>query len=53
MNSLVSILVPTYNRNNLLKVCVSSILDQTYKNLEIIIIDDASDEPVNEIISLV
>lgn len=50
MNSLVSILVPTYNRKNLLRVCINSILDQTYENLEIIIIDDASDEPINDII---
>lgn len=51
MNDIVSILVPTYNRPNLLKVCLKSIIDQTYKNLEVIVIDDASDEPVNKIIN--
>jgi len=42
MNDIVSILVPTFNRPNLLKVCLKSIIDQTYKNLEIIVIDDNS-----------
>jgi glycosyltransferase involved in cell wall biosynthesis len=38
----VSILVPTFNRSCLLKDCLKSILNQTYKNFEIIIINDAS-----------
>lgn len=51
MNDIVSILVPTFNRPNLLKVCLKSIIDQTYKNLEIIVIDDNSNKPVNNIIN--
>ena len=51
MKNLVSILVPTYNRKNLLNICLKSILNQSYQNLEIIVIDDASDSPVNEIIN--
>lgn len=37
---LVSIVVPTYGRPNFLKRCIDSILEQTYKNIEIIIVDD-------------
>lgn len=39
---LVSIIVPTFNRANFLERCVRSILDQTYRNLECIVMDGAS-----------
>jgi glycosyltransferase involved in cell wall biosynthesis len=39
----VSILVTTYNRPELLKRCIGHILNQTFKDFELIIIDDASD----------
>lgn len=41
---LVSIGIPTYNRLELLKRCLNSVLGQTYKNLEIIVSDNASDD---------
>jgi len=41
-NPLVSIIVPTYNGEDYLNQCLQSITDQTYKNLEVIIIDDNS-----------
>lgn len=40
--SKISIIVPVYNVEKYLKKCVSSIINQTYKNLEIILIDDGS-----------
>ena len=40
--STVNIIVPTYNRSNLLKECVESLLAQTYPELEIIVVDDGS-----------
>ena len=39
---LLSVILSTYNRLNLLKKTIYSILNQTYKNIEIIIIDDGS-----------
>lgn len=43
-NELVSILLPTYNRANLLPQCIDSILAQSYPNWELIISDDASSD---------
>jgi glycosyltransferase involved in cell wall biosynthesis len=39
---LVSVIVPVYNSEDFLPECVESILDQTYRNLEIILVDDGS-----------
>ena len=40
--SLISVIVPVYNTEKFLHRCVDSILNQTYKNIEIILIDDGS-----------
>ena len=42
MNDLISIIVPIYNVEKYLNKCVESIINQTYKNLEIILVDDGS-----------
>lgn len=51
-NPLVSFLVPTYNRMDLLQKCIESILSQTYKNTEIIVIDDASTDGTERLINV-
>lgn len=48
---LVSIIIPTYNRGNLIERAVRSILNQTYKNLELIVVDDASTDDTDIVIS--
>ena len=39
---LISVIIPIYNSSEYLTECLNSIINQTYKNLEIILIDDAS-----------
>lgn len=45
----VSIIVPIYNTDKYLNKCIESIINQTYKNLEIILIDDGSTDSSLEI----
>ncbi len=39
---LISVIVPVYNVEAYLDKCISSIVNQTYRNLEIILVDDGS-----------
>jgi len=47
---LVSVLVTVYNRENFLGEAIESIINQTYKNIEIIIVNDGSTDRTEEII---
>lgn len=42
MNPLISIVVPIYRVEDYLEQCIKSLINQTYKNLEIILVDDGS-----------
>ncbi len=39
---LISVIVPVYNRESVLNKCIDSVLNQTYKNIQLILIDDGS-----------
>ena len=49
-NKLLSIIVPIYNKEKYLPQCIESILNQTYKNIEIICVDDGSTDRSRKII---
>lgn len=47
---LVSLIIPTYNAENFIAECLESIFKQTYKNIEVIVVDDGSKDKTAEII---
>ena len=49
-NLKISVIIPAYNIAEYLPRCLDSIIDQTYKNLEIIVISDGSTDKTNDII---
>lgn len=50
MDKLISVIIPTYNREETLSKAINSVLQQTYKNWELIIIDDASTDHTDRLI---
>lgn len=48
LKPLVSIYIPTHNRCELLKIAINSVLNQTYKNIEILVCDDGSTDETKE-----
>ena len=40
MRELISVIIPAFNAEKTIKKCVESVLEQTYKEIEVIVIDD-------------
>ncbi len=53
MEPLVSVIIPTYNRAHLIRRTLDSVIKQSYRNLEIIIVDDASTDNTEEVIKII
>lgn len=51
MSELISIVVPVYNSEKTIKRCIDSLINQTYKNIEIIVINDGSTDSSMDILS--
>ncbi|SDM73806.1 Glycosyl transferase family 2 [Paenibacillus jilunlii] len=49
MDELISVIVPIYNVEPYLRQCIESIVNQTYKNIEIILVDDGSTDKCPDI----
>lgn len=50
MKELISIIIPAYNVDKYIEQCLNSVINQTYKNLEIIVINDGSTDNTQQII---
>lgn len=53
LQPLVSAIIPTCNRAELLKRAIDSVFDQTWKNLELVVVDDASDDDTQQVLNKV
>ena len=42
MEHLISVVIPVYNVENYLEECIQSVLNQTYTNLDIVLVNDGS-----------
>ena len=46
---LISVIIPIFNSKNFLPKCIESVISQSYKNLQIILVDDGSTDGSSEI----
>ena len=50
MNDLISIVIPTFNRSKFLERAIDSIFSQTYKNWELIVVDNSSTDDTRDML---
>ena len=53
VNKLVSIIMPSYNTELYIKKAILSVINQTYKNWELIIVDDCSSDNTDLIVKII
>jgi glycosyltransferase involved in cell wall biosynthesis len=48
----VDVIIPTYNRSEFLQSAISSVLDQTFEESTLVVVDDASEDDTQSVVSL-
>ena len=51
MKPLISVIIPTYQRSDKLKIAIQSVLAQTFVNFEVLIMDDGSEDGTRDIVN--
>lgn len=50
---MISVIIPTYNRENTIVRCIESVLNQTYKDIEVIVVDDKSTDNTEKVVKAI
>ena len=49
----ISVVIPTYNREKSILASINSVLNQSYKNIEVIVVDDGSKDKTKKLIKTI